>query len=130
MRTRNDIANGMLADLKNIMDAIPERTEEQQAEYFENPAGANVPPSKIKIKIAGEFIRHYYGVKTDNYLIDLGMEVNHLGYFGEYIAEEEEDNMMREYVLKAQQNYKRALEDYKRVKEMQSIAKEGFYGEE
>ena len=58
------------------------------------------------------------------------MEVTHLGYFGGYIAEEEEDPMLRDYVLKAQQNYKRALEDYKRVKDMQSIAKEGFYGEE
>lgn len=109
------------------MDEIMEMVPEKENSFGKILEGENVEDkaSKLDVKFAKECINHFYGMQTDNYHIDMRLELDHLEYFINHIKENERDPKLRSSLLAALEFYKSAVERY-----IQVITVRSCYGEE
>lgn len=100
------IGEKYIEELNEIFDKLPER----KSALVENPS---TKCDKQTIRMAKECVTHYYGLSTDNFIIDISMEIQHLHNFKDRIAECEGDGIVRDTVFQALDSYIKVLETYK-----------------
>lgn len=72
---------------KEIIDNIQWLKEIQESENVKKPT----EPQIKAINWAEHYVRHFFGMETDDFLTDLYFEIKHLGLFAEHIAKHDKD---------------------------------------
>lgn len=72
------------------------------------------------VKLASEYVAHYFGLRTDSFLIDLSMELQHLEYFKTRMIENDDSEETNQILMKLDK-YISDLKEYRLILERRAI---------
>lgn len=106
----------MREDGQKYIDSLKELKELQEKLCKDNEG----KPYCKAVSFAEHYIRHFFGMETDNYLLDLYYEIDHLCYMKDHISEH--DNSEESFELRIRlKDYQNALIKYHEIKLKEAI---------
>lgn len=107
------MANRFGNELKKRLSEVEQYIPAPKGDVLERiKNGEEIKSPHNPIPFAIEFVEHYYGMETDNFLIDLTMEINHVAHFREHVLNQNLPDEMSVDLMQSLESYHHDLKEY------------------